>query len=501
MTSRSFPIASPTNHHEDIPALMPGLDALNHSSDAEVEWEFSSEHYAIKTKASLQPKCEVFNHYGPKGNAELMIGYGFCIENNGNDWFGLGFSHAVTELIRTTEAARSLQEPSNTDKITEANYSQSLKSPKSERKYGFDESSNQTTEVSATVNIKHDNEVQKSTKSHTDVSVDAIVSEQHSLCLLRTAGKSKGSTNDTYQFSPEFLSHSSIALENLRERKGYRKDWAKGAHSFRISSDQTLCRNMLHVLASTTMLLEKSLLELEGYRRDQLDAPHNHRQRMALVYRQEQAHILGVTLESLHEDIQRVLSQERPIKRLIRLEDVLQHGPKSLLQHFRALIHTALGTRKSQNIRNGGGEECTFTLWLYVIWYASQEGSLEDQPLDSNTLTTWMQFLQQTYGSPPLNDINQGDQDAGDADETLSSEEDEVQATATSYQYAIQLNAEKHEKTHEPSSNVSVPFLAWCLNVVRQESIRVPIPNDNLEEEEDELVLFIETPDDMSDRQ
>lgn len=479
---------------------MPGLDALNHSSNAKVEWEFGSENYAIMTKASLQPSHEVFNHYGPKGNAELMIGYGFCMENNGDDWFGLGFSHAVTELIRTTEAARIPQELSNADDTPEAKRAQSVNSPGSERNDNSGKSPDQSTKVSSMVNTSHDNEVHGAAKSHTDVPVDSMISEQHSLCLLRTADKSQRPTNDIYRFSPEFLYHSSIALESSRERKNHRKDWAKGAQSFRISDDQTLCRNMLHVLASTTMLLEKSLLELEGYRRDHLGAPQNHRQRMALVYRQEQSHILGITLEALHADIRKVLAQERPIKRLLRLEDILQHGPKSQLKKFRALIQTALGTRNPQKIRDGGGEECTFTLWLYMIWHASQEGFLEDQPLDSNTLTIWAQFLQQAYGSPPSDSTNQGDQDSDDADETLSSEEDDVQATATSYQYAIQLNAEKHGISDEPSSNVSVPFLEWCLNIVRQEGIRVPIPNDNLEEEEDELVLFIETPNDVSDR-
>jgi hypothetical protein len=77
---------------EDLhfPVLFPGLDAANHSNNAKVDWTFDPGRFSIalakaEESQGIDPGEEVFNNYGPKSNGELLIGYGFCIENNPHD--------------------------------------------------------------------------------------------------------------------------------------------------------------------------------------------------------------------------------------------------------------------------------------------------------------------------------------------------------------------------------------------------------------------------------
>ena len=71
----------------DFPVLFPGLDALNHSHEAHVDWTFDPGQFSITLSgdAGMEAGEEVFNNYGPKSNAELLLGYGFCIPGNLND--------------------------------------------------------------------------------------------------------------------------------------------------------------------------------------------------------------------------------------------------------------------------------------------------------------------------------------------------------------------------------------------------------------------------------
>ncbi len=74
---------------EDLhfPVLFPGLDAANHNPSAKVDWTFDPGRFsvALAEDESVAAGDEVFNNYGPKSNGELLIGYGFCIQDNPHD--------------------------------------------------------------------------------------------------------------------------------------------------------------------------------------------------------------------------------------------------------------------------------------------------------------------------------------------------------------------------------------------------------------------------------
>lgn len=66
----------------DFPVLFPVADIPNHGYDVKVEWAFDSGRFSIDVKDGMATGSEVFNNYGPKSNDELLLGYGFCIQEN-----------------------------------------------------------------------------------------------------------------------------------------------------------------------------------------------------------------------------------------------------------------------------------------------------------------------------------------------------------------------------------------------------------------------------------
>ncbi|KAK5706254.1 hypothetical protein LTR97_001241 [Elasticomyces elasticus] len=65
--------------------LFPVQDAGNHSNNAHVDWAYDPGRFSVLLTDSVEAGAEVFNNYGPKGNDELLMGYGFCIPDNPYD--------------------------------------------------------------------------------------------------------------------------------------------------------------------------------------------------------------------------------------------------------------------------------------------------------------------------------------------------------------------------------------------------------------------------------
>lgn len=94
LSSRAFPstllsdnpslVSTPTSY----PVLLPGVDSLNHARGQPVSWVVGSRSelsIALVLHAPTPQGCELFNNYGPKPNAELILGYGFSLPNNPDD--------------------------------------------------------------------------------------------------------------------------------------------------------------------------------------------------------------------------------------------------------------------------------------------------------------------------------------------------------------------------------------------------------------------------------
>lgn len=66
--------------------LLPLLDIANHSPTAKVEWFVDAKaekmSISIKNDDEVPIGQQIFNNYAPKGNSELLLGYGFILPNN-----------------------------------------------------------------------------------------------------------------------------------------------------------------------------------------------------------------------------------------------------------------------------------------------------------------------------------------------------------------------------------------------------------------------------------
>jgi hypothetical protein len=62
--------------------LVPFADMLNHSNEANVDWEFTEDHFVMRTTRPVKAHEELLDFYGPKSNYESFVHYGFVQENN-----------------------------------------------------------------------------------------------------------------------------------------------------------------------------------------------------------------------------------------------------------------------------------------------------------------------------------------------------------------------------------------------------------------------------------
>jgi hypothetical protein len=92
LSSRSFSSARFLPDRETFPILFPVLDVLNHSLNADIEWdarpfkEFALRRLRHETVHSGQ---EIFNNYFPKQNGEWLLAYGFCLPDNPVEQFSI----------------------------------------------------------------------------------------------------------------------------------------------------------------------------------------------------------------------------------------------------------------------------------------------------------------------------------------------------------------------------------------------------------------------------
>lgn len=82
----------------DFPVLFPGMDASNHNHSAKVDWTFDPGRFSLACTDGVAAGEQVYNNYGPKGNDELLLGYGFCIANNPFDTVMLTLKPPPEEL-------------------------------------------------------------------------------------------------------------------------------------------------------------------------------------------------------------------------------------------------------------------------------------------------------------------------------------------------------------------------------------------------------------------
>jgi hypothetical protein len=92
--SRCFP--SRPGH--PFPMMIPVVDSMNHSHTAKPYWTWTSTHFIFGTEDCYEAGQEIFGNYGPKGDEELVLGYGFAIPNNPYNYVSVKIGGQVYKL-------------------------------------------------------------------------------------------------------------------------------------------------------------------------------------------------------------------------------------------------------------------------------------------------------------------------------------------------------------------------------------------------------------------
>ncbi|CAG8577673.1 22710_t:CDS:2 [Dentiscutata erythropus] len=68
-------------------ALFPLIDSFNHKPRQKITWEIHEKNELRLVAGNyIEAGQQIYNNYGAKSNEELLVGYGFCIPNNPDDW-------------------------------------------------------------------------------------------------------------------------------------------------------------------------------------------------------------------------------------------------------------------------------------------------------------------------------------------------------------------------------------------------------------------------------
>ncbi|SCV01238.1 LAMI_0G10198g1_1 [Lachancea mirantina] len=80
--------------------LLPIIDLLNHDFNSKIEWSQGDKQgsFRLRKLEGVSAGSEIFNNYGGKGNEELLMGYGFVLENNVFDTVALRIKLSPTIL-------------------------------------------------------------------------------------------------------------------------------------------------------------------------------------------------------------------------------------------------------------------------------------------------------------------------------------------------------------------------------------------------------------------
>ncbi|KAF2804952.1 SET domain-containing protein [Mytilinidion resinicola] len=102
-SSRSFTsdlFTTSGNTNASFPILYPVLDIFNHRIGAKVGWQFDNGNFSLYLEENVEQSQQIFNNYSPKGNEDLLMGFGFCIPDNPYDQLVVRLGQVQPEIHR-----------------------------------------------------------------------------------------------------------------------------------------------------------------------------------------------------------------------------------------------------------------------------------------------------------------------------------------------------------------------------------------------------------------
>ena len=398
------------------------------------------------------------------------MGYGFSLPNNQADHFSIAFSPAISAYIRSVRARRSAM-GSKAEHEGDANNGVENENPR----------------------MKNGQPMESVDITETE---EPAEKEIHWVSTLKS----------DYEFSPWFLADFAIAVQNPRERLEVDNNPPDNGNFW----DSPLSRNKLHVICAVFMILQKGQAAIKKHDEDLPQCPQNVRQIDAARYRRSQLQILETVLRSLGGKLKSYLgfntSSDTESVRIIRLEHTLVKSPQRMLKDFRNVLKAGMGSRDPGKIRQRGGTDFAFTVWLCGIWVSQdmrhdQVGKAHADAELEPRLLLWLQFLREAY--PENAEIKQSngntetDTHSMDGTEWFDpirnkEAEGDLSLVIASYLDAIRVAVAKHPQSLYNDPKITAERLQWCLNIVRMEGVWYPNLQEDGEEEDDEWILFLD---------
>ena len=398
------------------------------------------------------------------------MGYGFSLPNNQADHFSIAFSPTISAYIRSVRARRSAM--------------------------------GSKAEHERDANTGVENEDLRMKNGGPMESVDITETEEPAEKKIHWVSTLKSD----YEFSPCFLVDFAIAVENHRERVKADKDAPDNGNFW----GTPLSRNKLHVICAVFMILQKGQAAIKEHDEDLPQCPQNIRQIDAARYRRSQLQILETVLSSLGGKLKSYVgfntSSDTESVRIIRLENTLISSPQRMLKDFRNILKAGMRSRDPKKVRQRGGADFAFTVWLCGLWVCQdmkndQEGKANaDADLEPQFLR-WLQFLSNAYPENAKigqsNGSTETDTHGMDGTEWYDpirnkEAEGDLSSVIASYLDAIRVAVAKHPQSLYNDPKITAERLQWCLNIVRMEGVWFPDLQEDGQEEEDEWMLFLD---------
>lgn len=302
----------------------------------------------------------------------------------------------------------------------------------------------------------------------------------------------------SFEFSPGFLNGIATALCNHREKAGI-NTCPREQIDF---SNVELSRLQLKMMATITMLLQRQHSRIVEQNPNVPQWPANEKQFYAARYRRGQLHIIQTVNEALLNKLSQLVKfNDGSVRdtRIVRLEHMLTESPGPFLTDYRAALNAGLGTRKASKIRERGWVECAFTLWICGVWLWGQSLNSDTEAIASPSLTSsifgWLLFLKDAYPDIPVQHNSPASGNGHGAYPVLTDEEDML--LIDSYLQLIKVAVVKSPHSLYNDSACTASRLLWCLSIVREESVMCPSFEGNPGDDNDELVLFLESPENV----
>ena len=387
------------------------------------------------------------------------MSYEFSLPNNQADHFSIAFSPAISSYIRSVRARRSAL--------------------RCKTESGGNDHNGVNNEV---LTIK--NEKPLESVDITEI-IEPTEREIHWVSTLKS----------DYEFSPRFLADFAIAVENHRERLKVDNDPPDSGHFW----NTLLSRNKLHVVCAVFMILQKGQAAIEKHDGDLPQCPRSIREIDAARYRQNQLQILETVLISLSGKLKSYVGvngfSDAESVRIIRLDQTLMCSPTRMLKDFRNILKAGVRSRDPEKIRQRGGADFAFTVWLCGLRACLDVGDLEPR------FVRWLHFLSKVYPenaqikqSNESREIDTHNMDGTEWFDPIRNKEAEgdLALVVASYLDAIRVAVAKNPQSLYNDPKITAERLQWCLNVVRVEGVWCPNLQDNWREEVDEWVLFLD---------